>query len=72
MALEQTTKNLLDKKAKDNNTIDLDAYNSGLEDMYNELKGKQWYSFCSRHQIYDKDCKMCHSGTWERELKELI
>lgn len=33
MTPEQIEKNLLDKKAKNNNIIDLDAYASGLNDM---------------------------------------
>lgn len=31
---------LLDKKAKENNTIDLDAYADGLLDMYNKVVSK--------------------------------
>lgn len=26
---------------------------------------KRWYSLCSKHQTYDKDCYLCHTGTWE-------
>jgi len=26
---------------------------------------KEWYSICSQHQQYNKDCYICHYGTWE-------
>lgn len=25
---------------------------------------KRWYSICSMHREYDKDCNMCNAGTW--------
>lgn len=29
----------------------------------------RWFSFCSRHQIYDKDCNICQSGAWTNVWK---
>lgn len=23
-----------------------------------------WFSYCSRHQEYDSECKLCNSGRW--------
>jgi len=31
---------------------------------------EEWYSFCSRHQEYDKDCDICQHGTWENVWKQ--
>lgn len=25
---------------------------------------EHWYSFCSGHQKYDEDCKICNIGSW--------
>lgn len=25
---------------------------------------KEWYSLCSRHQIYNKECDICQVGRW--------
>jgi hypothetical protein len=25
---------------------------------------KRWYSYCSRHQIYNKECDICQHGSW--------
>ena len=37
MDLEKLTKKLLDKKADENNTIDLNAYAMGMEDLKKQL-----------------------------------
>ena len=29
----------------------------------------EWYSFCSAHQLYSKDCKTCQSGNWHNVWK---
>lgn len=28
------------------------------------LSKKQWYSICSAHREYEKDCPRCNAGTW--------
>lgn len=25
---------------------------------------EEWYSICSRHRIYDSECKLCNVGRW--------
>ncbi len=26
---------------------------------------QQWWSICSRHYVYDKECNICNAGHWE-------
>jgi len=26
---------------------------------------ERWYSFCSAHREYDKDCPRCKAGSWK-------
>ena len=33
---------------------------------------KQWYSYCSAHREYDKDCNICQHGTWENVWKMAV
>ena len=42
---------------------DLPTTGSGL------LK-RQWYSICSMHHKYDKDCSMCNTGQWINVWKQ--
>lgn len=32
----------------------------------------EWYSICSVHREYNKDCKMCNSGSWINVWKNFI
>ena len=50
MDLEKIVKNLLDKKAAEDNTIDLNAYAMGLEDLKNEMA-----SYIMRFELPSKD-----------------
>jgi len=25
---------------------------------------QEWYSICSKHMVYDKNCNMCNAGVW--------
>jgi len=25
---------------------------------------KEWYSICSRHYIYNRNCNLCQTGSW--------
>jgi hypothetical protein len=27
-----------------------------------------WYSFCSKHIDYDKNCHICESGVWQNDI----
>ena len=29
----------------------------------------EWYSLCSAHQEYDKDCEICQHGRWTNVWK---
>ena len=29
------------------------------------LKKQRWYSICSVHFTFNKDCNMCNTGSWE-------
>lgn len=33
---------------------------------------KRWYSICSTHQIYSKDCPRCNIGSWHSDWKQSI
>ena len=44
--------------------------NDFLDKFYMRDKGKlfykeRWFSLCSAHQQYDKECNTCNIGTWE-------
>lgn len=32
------------------------------------FKKEVWFSFCSAHYHYDKDCRLCNSGTWNNVI----
>ena len=32
------------------------------------VRKERWYSICSIHQEYNKDCPMCNSGTWNNVI----
>lgn len=36
------------------------------------LFNRYWYSLCSAHRKYDKNCDMCQGGSWvtEREIRK--
>lgn len=36
------------------------------------LKKEIWFSICSRHAIYDENCKMCNTGSWNNAIKHKI
>lgn len=36
------------------------------------LKKELWFSICSRHAVYDEDCKLCNTGRWEKIIKYKI
>jgi hypothetical protein len=36
------------------------------------LKKQRWYSICSAHGNYNKDCNMCRTGSWENMRKLAI
>jgi hypothetical protein len=33
------------------------------------LKKETWYSICSRHGVYDKNCELCNTGSWQNDHK---
>lgn len=33
------------------------------------LKKEIWFSFCSRHSVYDETCNICNSGNWRNAIK---
>lgn len=33
------------------------------------IKKEVWFSICSRHPIYVKDCDMCNKGSWNNIVK---
>lgn len=35
-----------------------------MDDIGKWWNKKRWYSFCSRHQIYNKNCNICNTGGW--------
>ena len=32
----------------------------------------EWYSICSQHQEYNKDCEICNHGSWHNVWKKNI
>ncbi len=36
------------------------------------LKKEIWFSICSRHAVYDENCKMCNTGSWKNAIKYKI
>ena len=33
------------------------------------VKKEIWFSICSRHAIYDENCNMCNTGSWQNTIK---
>lgn len=56
--MEKIIQNLLDKKASENNTIDLDAYAHGLQDMFASLQ-PQWIKIESEDDL-PKESTLCN------------
>ena len=44
----------------------------GLRYRGKGLKKEVWFSFCSAHYHYNKDCKLCNSGNWHNLLGHKI
>jgi hypothetical protein len=51
--------NEVDKRIKDF----LDKYH--MRDKGKYFCKERWFSICSAHQIYNKECSTCNVGTWE-------
>ena len=43
--------------------------NDGITTRGEGLKKETWYSICSRHGIYDKNCPRCKIGSWQNDHK---
>jgi len=47
-----------------------------MDDIGRFWNKKRWYSYCSAHQIYNKDCKICNGGhyvnIWKLKTNGLI
>lgn len=54
--------NEVDKRIKDF----LDRYY--MRDRGKYLNKERWVSICSAHREYNKDCKICNTGTWKNIL----
>ena len=51
--------NEVDKRIKDF----LDKYH--MRDKGKYFWKERWFSLCSTHQTYNKECRTCNVGTWE-------
>jgi hypothetical protein len=36
------------------------------------FRKKRWFSICSKHRIYNKECDICQHGTWVNVWKNNI
>ena len=80
---EELVKRLLDKKAKENNQIDLNAYALGLEAMYEavnythcctELKDRETMTFdewVDAEGYYEKEGNWFNKHGYSRDMKKL-
>lgn len=40
-----------------------------MKDKGKFLNKKRWISYCSAHRVYNENCNICNSGTWESVWK---
>lgn len=43
-----------------------------MKDIGKLWNKKRWFSFCSKHAEYDKNCLICQGGTWTNVWKHNI
>lgn len=36
------------------------------------IRKETWFSFCSKHREYDKNCPLCKEGRWSNNIKYKI
>jgi hypothetical protein len=40
----------------------------GMRSRGKGINREVWFSFCSKHHTYNKDCHTCNIGNWERVI----